>query len=407
MRRTIGYFLASIGGSAVTIGIFFVFLPSQMKELRRQGGRYFHPISYADKRKASFPASEALGSGKILDAGGMSSFADVVEGVTPSVVHIISQRKRFHEGSARFFRRYFPPFSPRLPEEEGPLLSSGSGVILTSDGYIVTNSHVIHEAEEIEVVLHDNRAYTATLVGEDVSTDLALLRIEERDLPFLVMGRSEQVRIGDWVLAVGNPFRLRATVTAGIVSAKERNVQIVSSRAGRMGIDAFIQTDAEVNMGSSGGALVDLQGELIGINTAIFTQTGNFAGYSFAVPSLLVEKVVKDLMTYGEVRRGILGVEIMDVSAKVAEEYDLSLFRGVFVQNIYPGSAAQEAGMKKGDVIVSLNDTQIQNTAALQKYVAVLHPDDEVELTVVRGAKELTLRVKLKPLPKEEEEESP
>jgi serine protease Do len=275
--------------------------------------------------------------------------------------------------------------------------SSGSGVIIAADGYIVTNNHVIEQAEEIEVILNDKRTYTASLVGTDPTTDLALLKIDEKDLPFVAWGNSDDVKVGEWVLAVGNPFNLTSTVTAGIVSAKARNINIIGGNGSGSGaVESFIQTDAAVNPGNSGGALVDIQGRLIGINTAIASQTGSFSGYSFAVPVNLVRKVVTDLTEFGTVQRGYLGVNIRDVDASLAKEKGLKNIKGVYVQGLMAGSAAGDAGLEPGDVITRVGDIPVNNVPELQEQVNRFRPGDKLPLTYERNGKAKTTAVTLK-----------
>lgn len=272
----------------------------------------------------------------------------------------------------------------------------GSGVILTSDGYIVTNNHVIEGAQKIGVVLNDNREYEARLVGSDSSTDLAVLKIEGENLPWLRYGDSDALRLGEWVLAVGNPFNLTSTVTAGIVSAKARNIGINTAE---FSVESFIQTDAAVNPGNSGGALVNQRGELVGINTAIASRTGSFAGYSFAVPITIVRKVVEDLKEFGEVQRALLGVVITTVNADVAKEFKLDKIEGVYVTDVSENGAAKDAGIKAGDVILSVGNRKVNATSELQEAVSQYRPGDDVKITVKRNNSEkqftVTLRNKL------------
>jgi len=266
-----------------------------------------------------------------------------------------------------------------------PSQSSGSGVIVSDNGYIVTNNHVIEGASEIEVILNDNRSYFAKVIGTDPTTDLALLKINAANLGFVKYGNSDNIKHGEWVLAVGNPFELNSTVTAGIVSAKARNIGILRDK-NNLQIESFIQTDAAVNPGNSGGALVNLKGELIGINTAIATPTGNYTGYSFAVPVSLVKKVIDDLLEFGEVKRGLLGIRIGDVDARLAEVRDLSVVNGVFVSQVNENSAAEEAGIEQGDVIVAINGVSVNNVSELQELVARNRPGDDVRVTYMRGS---------------------
>ena len=303
---------------------------------------------------------------------------------TASVVHIrttYSGGNQVQNPFHNFFREYFGEQSN--PRNYGPSRGAGSGVIISDDGYIVTNNHVIENAIEIEVVLNDNRSYKAEIVGVDKNTDLAVIKIKEAGLSAVSYGNSNDIQIGEWVLAIGNPFEFRSTVTAGIISAKGRNINILR---GDFKIESFIQTDAAVNPGNSGGALVNLNGELIGINTAIASPSGAFAGYSFAVPATLVQKVVKDLVDYGAVQRALLGVQITDVNAELAEERDLDVVKGVFITGVQEG-AAKDVGIKQGDVIIAINAETVNNVAELQEQIALNRPGDDVTVTYIRSGK--------------------
>ncbi|MFN0035655.1 MAG: Do family serine endopeptidase [Saprospiraceae bacterium] len=271
--------------------------------------------------------------------------------------------------------------------------SSGSGVVVSPDGYIVTNHHVVEKSGDIKVTLADKRTYKAKLVGSDPSTDIALLKIEEEELPFMVFGNSDSVRVGEWVLAVGNPFNLESTVTAGIVSAKGRNINILSGAAS---IESFIQTDAAVNPGNSGGALVNTTGELIGVNTAIITESGSYEGYSFAVPSNLVKKVVRDLREYGTVQRAYLGVGIQDLDSETARELGLPNAEGVLINRIASEGAASDAGLQAGDVVIGVNGTIVRSTSELQEYVGRFRPGEAVQVDYWRGGKKVRSRITLK-----------
>jgi Do/DeqQ family serine protease len=276
---------------------------------------------------------------------------------------------------------------------------SGSGVIIDERGYIVTNNHVIDQADEIVVSLNDNRSYPATLVGTDPATDLAVLKIEPSGaIPTIGFGASGDVRIGDWVLAVGNPFDLTSTVTAGIVSAKSRDINILRGdpRTMEYPIESFIQTDAAVNPGNSGGALVNARGELIGINTAIASRTGSYSGYSFAVPSTIVEKVVGDLLNFGEVRRAYLGIQITPVTEALAEELELESISGCAITGIVPESGAAESSLRQGDVVLAVDGTPISNFPELQECIARYHPGDVVQVLYARDGATSEARVQLK-----------
>ncbi|MCS6928810.1 MAG: trypsin-like peptidase domain-containing protein [Saprospiraceae bacterium] len=260
--------------------------------------------------------------------------------------------------------------------------SSGSGVILSPDGYIATNHHVIENSRSIKVTLADKRVFEARVVGSDPSTDIALLKIDAIDLPFLLFGNSDSVRVGEWVLAVGNPFNLESTVTAGIVSAKGRNINILGGPAS---IESFIQTDAAVNPGNSGGALVNTLGELIGINTAIVTESGSYEGYSFAIPSNLVQKVVRDLREFGEVHRAFLGIHIEDLDSEVARDLGLPNAEGVRITRVNPHSAAADAGLRVDDVILSINNVAIRRTPELQEYIGRMRPGERIAIEYWRN----------------------
>ncbi len=255
--------------------------------------------------------------------------------------------------------------------------STGSGVIISPDGYIVTNNHVIDEGNEIEVSLNDRRKFMAKVIGTDPSTDLALIKIETQNLPAIIFGNSDSLQVGEWVLAVGNPFDLNSTVTAGIVSAKSRNINILDNSAS---IESFIQTDAAVNPGNSGGALVNTNGELIGINTAIITRTGQYEGYSFAIPSNLVQKVIRDIREFGMVQRGFLGISIDNISDEMAKELSLSTLDGVYVRTVTGGGAGEEAGLTIGDIITSINGTVVKSMPEMQELVGRLRPGNILEI---------------------------
>tara|TARA_B110000977_G_scaffold106120_1_gene138376 strand:- start:2267 stop:3724 length:1458 start_codon:yes stop_codon:yes gene_type:complete len=275
---------------------------------------------------------------------------------------------------------------------------SGSGVIISDDGYIITNNHVIEGADNIEVSMNDNRSYSAKLIGTDPTTDIAVLKIEGSHFPSLKIGDSEAVKIGEWVLAVGNPFDLTSTVTAGIVSAKGRNINLLSSDPGReiFPIESFIQTDAAVNPGNSGGALVNTNGELIGINTAIASRTGSFSGYSFAVPSSIASKVAEDLIKYGQVQRAYIGVRIRPVTETLANDYNLPNVKGIHVNSLTENGAAYDAGIKSGDVILQINSKEVNSVPQLQEQISKYRPGDNVTVTVWRGGIEKKILVELR-----------
>lgn len=351
------------------------------------------------------PAKQALYT---LDEDGNVvplDFTAVAEKVMQGVVHIRSVQTNPTSSGGSLedpFRDLFRDspfedfFGPRF-RFEGPSgpdvrVGSGSGVIISTDGYIVTNNHVIADADDIEVTLHDNRTFKATVVGTDPTTDIALIQIKANDLHTLPFGNSDEVKVGEWVMAVGNPFNLTSTVTAGIVSAKARNINILREQ---FAVESFIQTDAAINPGNSGGALVNLQGALIGINTAIASPTGAYSGYGFAVPSNIVSKVVEDLMKYGVVQRGVLGVMIRSVDGNLAKEKGLEVTSGAYVDSLLENSAAGAAGIKPGDVIIEVDGNKIDNSPTLQEIIARHRPGDKVKVKVLRDGKEKVFDVTL------------
>ena len=272
-------------------------------------------------------------------------------------------------------------------------IGSGSGVIISDDGYIVTNNHVVQGSNLINIVLYDKREYEGKLVGFDPYTDLALIKIDEKDLPKMDFGNSDDLKLGEWVLAVGNPFNLTSTVTAGIISAKARNLGL---NGNRMSIESFLQTDAAVNPGNSGGALVDTKGRLIGINTAIESRTGSYSGYSFAIPVTIVEKVIGDLKKYGEVQRAFIGVSIRTVDANLADEFKIDKIEGVYVAGINEDGAAENAGIKKGDIILNIEGKVVNSSAELQEQISKFHPGDKIKVLIKRDEERKQIEVVLR-----------
>ncbi|MDD4225689.1 MAG: Do family serine endopeptidase [Mariniphaga sp.] len=297
-----------------------------------------------------------------------------------AVVHIATQSLR--GGGWSSGNPFFDEFFGFGRQEPQLAMGYGSGVILTEDGYIVTNNHVIENSQKIKVILNNKEEYDARLIGADPSTDLALLKIEAEKLPYLTYGNSDDLKLGEWVLAVGNPFNLTSTVTAGIISARARNLGINTDQ---YSIESFIQTDAAVNPGNSGGALVNQQGNLVGINTAIASRTGSYTGYSFAVPVTIVKKVVEDLKEFGEVQRALLGVNITDVTSAIVENEGLDKLEGVFVAAVTENGAAKAAGIKQGDIIVSVAGEPVNSSAELQEKVSRFRPGDDVKIVVKRN----------------------
>lgn len=312
------------------------------------------------------------------------NFLKASQRVVPAVVHI---QASFGSGSFSL-----NPLELYYQQQER---SSGSGVIISDDGYIVTNHHVIEEATNVEVIMNNNQRFYAKIIGTDPSTDLALLKIKAKNLPFVRYGDSDAVKIGEWVLAIGNPFNLNSTVTAGIVSARARNIRILREK-NNLQVESFIQTDAAVNPGNSGGALVNLKGELIGVNSAIATATGTYSGYSFAIPVSLVKKVMDDLLEYGQIQRGLLGVQIQDVNATIAEQLGLSINDGVLVTRVNLGSAAEEAEIQAGDVITAIDNHFVKSVSELQEWVARNRPGKEINVTYLRNNKSTVVKARLK-----------
>lgn len=358
----------------------------------------------------SAPTVKGMPNSEALDA-----FTEVAEQSVNSVVSIksfasVRQRNGYYGQSDDFFsdpffdfffgspQRRTPRQQPKAdPDDESQQqqLGLGSGVIISEDGYIVTNNHVIDGAERLEVTLNDNRSFNATVLGADPSTDLALIKIDAEDLPVLPMGDSDELRLGQWVLAVGNPFGLNSTVTAGIVSAKARSLS-AATHGRPMGIESYIQTDAAVNPGNSGGALVNLAGELVGINTAIYSQTGNYAGYSFAIPTSIVKKIVADIKQYGTVQRAVLGVEFTELTPKLAKEKNITAVNsGLYVARVVERSAAMEAGIKEGDVIVAIDGHPTTSKAQLQEQISRYRPGDNITVTYIRANKSHTVNATL------------
>lgn len=339
---------------------------------------------------AGAPISLAKYSGQAAPQGiAPVDFTQAAERSVEAVVHVKTKYYRQQQYVDPFYQFFFG----RPQQSQQPsAMASGSGVILSNDGYIVTNNHVIESANEIEVVLNDKRTFAAQLIGTDPNTDLALLKIEATGLPTIEIGNSDDLRVGEWVLAVGNPFNLTSTVTAGIVSAKARSINILNSD---MKIESFIQTDAAVNPGNSGGALVNTRGQLVGINTAIASQTGSYAGYAFAIPTAIMQKVVADLRQYGTVQRALLGIRMLDITQQVKDQLSLESMEGVYVGEVISGSAADKAGMKAGDVIVQVDGRPINASSQLQEQIGRKNPGDQVTILVRRGQRSVTLQVTL------------
>lgn len=409
-KRTVlaGNFLpllvAAVLGSALTIGFVSLWQPASWQQQQ-------HSSNTATTGTSSLPAV-LTGFGTSAPVAGVD-FTAAAAATTSSVVHIksiqnapVAANRSYNGNPFDFFGDdpfsffFGQPFGGGQGQGQGQgrgksheQASSGSGVIITNDGYVVTNNHVIENADKIEVTLYDKRKYAATLVGTDPSTDIALLKIEEKGLPALPLANSDEARVGQWVLAVGNPFDLESTVTAGIVSAKGRNIHILDDKSA---IESFIQTDAAVNPGNSGGALVNTEGQLLGINTAIATPTGTYAGYAFAVPANIVKKVVDDILDYGIVQRGFLGVGIKDVDSDLAKKFNLNSTQGVYVDSVFLDGSAYASGVKSGDVITKIDGNVIKAAPDLQEMVGRHRPGDVITITVNRKGAERDLRITLK-----------
>ncbi len=328
-------------------------------------------------------------------------FTSAADLSVPAVVHVKTTYPiNANQNQFYMYDPFRNLFGQQMPKPEAPM-ATGSGVIVSNDGYIVTNNHVVDGADKVEITLNDKRSYTAEVIGKDPGTDLALLKIKETNLPFMTYGNSDNVKVGEWVLAVGNPFNLTSTVTAGIISAKARNINLPENGHSQGGvtssnIDSYLQTDAAVNPGNSGGALVNTKGELIGINSAIESNTGSYTGYSFAIPVNLTRKVVADLLEFGEVQRAYIGVYLKDLDAKLAEEKSINELKGVFVTGLTTGGSGEEAGIQEGDVITKVGDANVNNVPELQEQVGRYRPGDKVNVTLKRNNQEKVLAVVLK-----------
>ena len=358
-------FIFGISGAA----FFFKFYKPQISYQQSDA-----PIAYASFNKYS----------GIAPAG--FNFVEAATKSRPAVVFVQSTTQGADQnlyGWDMFFNFYSNP---------GPVVQSGSGVIISSDGYIVTNNHVVKDADKLEVqLLNHKKSYPAKVIGTDPSSDLALLKIEAKNLPVIEFANSDSLQVGDWVVAVGNPFNLTSTVTSGIVSAKGRNINIVKNN---FPIESFIQTDAAINPGNSGGALVDLKGNLVGINTAILSQTGSYAGLGFAIPSNIVKKVIDDLKQYGMVQRAFIEADIIDIDDQLATEIGKEDIQGIYVKKVFENSDAANSGLKEGDVIIKANSVAVSSRSIFDEQLAYLRPGDKISLQIIRGDKFINLDLK-------------
>ena len=375
MKRIAGIFLIAMIGGAVSLGLYKTFEKKQSYFINRPEGIPIRKVGYNPSAAFNQPDFEA--------AAAISVHA---------VVHIVSEFQKKSLVYDDFFE-FFNFGGHQQPREYvSPYTAMGSGVIISPEGYIVTNNHVVQEATAIMVTLNDKREYKATIVGTDPSTDLALIKIDEKGLPFLTYGNSDEVKIGEWVLAVGNPFNLTSTVTAGIVSAKARNINILGSQGA---IESFIQTDAAINPGNSGGALVNTRGELIGINAAIASGTGYYTGYSFAIPVNVAKKVVNDFMKFGKIQRAFLGLYYREIDDQFAKEKGFTDLRGIYIDDVVEGGPAAVAGIKAGDVIIRIDNNPVNGKAELMEFIGQKNPGDKATVIVQRDGKEYELPMTL------------
>lgn len=380
MKQLFSLVLAGIIGGLVTLGGIRLFTQGQpaveTSSLTRQIN--FNPANNFNAYPLNFTeaASKAM---------------PVVVNITATAKAIAKKEENEDEGGVNPWRFFF---GDDLFGEQGPREGTGSGVIYTSDGYIITNNHVVEFADELLVTLYDNRKFKAKLIGRDEKTDLAVIKIEANGLPTMQLGDSDNAKVGEWVLAVGNPFNLTSTVTAGIISAKGRNINLLG---GNTAIESFIQTDAAVNPGNSGGALVDAEGRLLGINTAIATRTGSFQGYSFAIPVNLMKRIADDMMEFGSYQRPILGINIFELDSQyAADSLGLNnISQGVVVERIIDGGSAQYAGLQPKDVITKVDGRTIATVPQLQEIIGRSKVGDVVTVTVNRKGKNQEIPVKL------------
>jgi Do/DeqQ family serine protease len=399
MKKIILTLLIALVGGLIAVSAYKIFENTQTNKL-----------SFEERQQAHF-ANNPL---NIISSAGNPDFTQAAAAVSPAVVHIVTTYES--KGNSRggqvspfdMFEEFFGRPQGRQQQQRPPSRASGSGVIISDDGYIVTNNHVVEDAATIQVELTDKRTFEAKLIGRDPNTDLALIKVVATGLPIVKFGSSDHVKIGEWVLAVGYPLGLQSTVTAGIVSATGRHLGLLDQSQQPRGfnqdpseapistaIESFIQTDAVINKGNSGGALVNASGELIGINSAIASPSGYYAGYGFAIPVDLVKKISNDFMEFGKVNRGFIGVTFTELNSALAKELEISDINGLYVQSVVPNGGAEKAGLKKGDIITKIDDRLITRSSILQETVARMHPGDKLKLTYKRDGKENTVNVTL------------
>lgn len=393
IKNIIASFSVALLGGIAALSVNHYFSDKQYHEVAESGIKNPMPVKLVGQTSVAMPETAV-------------NFVAAAAKSVPAVVHIQSKVDIQGQPTYNSLWDYF--YGNAQPHHMQGMVS-GSGVIVSSDGYIVTNNHVVEEAGVIEVTLADRQTYVAKIIGKDPATDLALLKIDSKNLPFLEYGNSDDALVGQWVLAVGNPYNLTSTVTAGIISAKGRNIDILPSNEGqgRAGaspdaqlfpIESYIQTDAAVNPGNSGGALVNTDGQLIGINSAIASNTGSFTGYSFAIPVNLVKKVVADMLKYGAVQRAFLGVSIRNVDADVAKNAGLSSTEGVYINGLESNGAAEAAGIKKGDVVMKIADQSVNDVANLEEQIGRYRPGDKITVTISRNGNMMDIPVELRNL---------
>jgi serine protease Do len=376
--------------------------------------KYASNMSFEDRQKVYFTNNPIPVSAHNMSSAGNVDFTEAAAAVTPAVVYIrTTYQNQAQDNQQNQLQQMFGDMFGQRMAPQGPQMASGSGVIISPDGFIVTNNHVVDKAEKIEVVTNDHRDFKAKVIGTDPNTDLALIKIEGTNLPIVKLGNSDAVKVGEWVLAVGNPFKLTSTVTAGIVSAKGRGIGIIGtednqdqSPFGRtqlqdkpklnQAIESFIQTDAAINPGNSGGALVNTNGELIGINSAIASHTGTYEGYGFAIPVNLAKKVLNDIQKYGAVKRGYVGITFTELDEDNADRLHTDKTVGLYVDQVIPGGGAAQAGLEKGDIINKVDGNPAYASSDLQERVGRLHPGDKINLTVLRGNESKDFTVTLK-----------
>lgn len=369
--------------------------------------KYADNMSLDEKQKVYFTSNPV----NINPGAGETDFTQAAAAVTPAVVYIRTVYSAQASGGQNQMEEMFGDMFGQRGRSQGPQMASGSGVIISPDGYIVTNNHVVEKADKITVNTNDHRSFQAKVIGTDPNTDLALIKVDATNLPIVKMGNSDESKVGEWVLAVGNPFNLTSTVTAGIISAKGRNIGIIGSEDDqdqnpfgrtsnapklKKSIESFIQTDAAINPGNSGGALVNTKGELIGINSAIASHTGSYEGYGFAIPINLARKVLNDIEKYGTVKRGYIGISFTELNNDVADQLGIKNTTGLYVSDIVPAGGAQAAGIQKGDIITKVEGNNVYESSDLQELVGRLQPGDKVHLTLLRNGEEKNFTVTLK-----------